>query len=140
MGNLDQTQIEAFLAEPILARLATLSKNGAPHVVPVWFLWDEGAVWISAFESTLKAKHLLADKRCALVVDVEKAKHGVTGVLFEGEAELFAVDQPQVRKRIEKIYLKYLGPEGIKDKAPQEWLASPENMLVKLTPKHTASW
>ncbi len=140
MGNLDQGQIEAFLAEPNLARLATLSKNGAPHVVPVWFLWEDGAAWISAYRSTRKAKHLLADKRCALVVDVKKAEHGVTGILFEGEAELFAAGKPQVRKRIERIYLKYLGPDGIKDKDPQDWLASPENMLIKLTPKHTASW
>jgi hypothetical protein len=83
---------------------------------------------------------LIADKRCALVVDVKKAEHGVTGVLFEGEAELFAAGEAQVRKRIERIYLKYLGPEGIQDKDPQDWLASPENMLIKLTPKHTASW
>lgn len=140
MNSLEPSQIKAFLAEPNLARLATVSKNGQPHVVPVWFLWEDGAVWISAYRSTRKVKHLLADKRCALVVDVKKAEHNVTGVLFECEAELFDSSQPQVRKRIERIYLKYLGPEGIRDKDPQDWLASPENMLIKLTPKHTASW
>jgi PPOX class probable F420-dependent enzyme len=140
MSNIEPSQIEAFLAEPNLARFATISRNGYPHVVPVWFLWEDGAVWISAYRSTRKAKHLLTDRRCALVVDVKKAEHGVTGVLFEGEAELFEADQPKVRQRIEQIYLKYLGPEGILDKDPQDWLASPENMLIKLTPKHTASW
>lgn len=140
MNNLDPQQVEAFLSEPNLARLATISKNGHPHVVPVWFLWEDGAVWISAYRSTRKAKHLLMDKRCALVVDVKKAEHGVTGVLFEGEVEIFETSQPDIRGRIERIYLKYLGQEGIKDKDPQDWLASPENMLIKLTPKLTASW
>jgi PPOX class probable F420-dependent enzyme len=140
MSVLDQTQIEAFLAEPNLARLATVSAKGQPHVVPVWYLWEDGAAWISSYRSTRKVRQLLSDPKCALVVDVKKPEHGVTGVLFEGEAELFAANKPQVRKRIERIYLKYLGPEGIQDKDPQDWLASPENMLIKLTPKHTASW
>ena len=140
MSKLERSLVEAFLAEPVLGRLATLSRNGSPHVVPVWFLWEDGAVWISAFQSTRKARHLLSDPRCALVVDVEKPRFGVTGVLFEGAAEVFSSSEPGARDRIERIYRKYLGPEGVMGKDPQEWLASPENMLVKLTPAHTASW
>ena len=46
-------EIDAFLAEAILARLATANpKTCQPHAVPVWFLWDGESAWISAFTST----------------------------------------------------------------------------------------
>ena len=64
----------------------------------------------------------------------------ITDVLLEGEAELLTGSRPEVRARIERLYLKYLGPNGILNKEPQEWLNSPENLLVKLTPKRILSW
>jgi PPOX class probable F420-dependent enzyme len=135
-----QRKIEALLARPILARLATTSPSGQPHVVPVWFLWEEGAAWISSYQSTRKVKDLERNPKCALVVDLPKATDGITAVLLEGEVELLAGSRPEVRLRIERLYLKYLGPKGILKKEPQEWLNSPENLLIKLTPKKIASW
>ena len=135
-----QKKIETLLAQPILARLATASPSGQPHVVPVWFLWEEGAAWISSYQSTRKIKDLERNPRCALVVDLAKAKGGITAVLLEGEVELLAGSRPEVRARVERLYLKYLGPKGILKEEPQEWLNSPENLLIKLTPKKVASW
>ncbi len=135
-----QKKIEALLAKPTLARLATASPSGQPHVVPVWFLWEEGAAWISSYRSTRKVKDLRRNPKCALVVDLPKARDGITAVLLEGEAELLAGSRPEFRARIERLYLKYLGPKGILKKEPQEWLNSPENLLIKLTPKKIASW
>jgi PPOX class probable F420-dependent enzyme len=135
-----QRKIEALLARPILARLATASPSGQPHVVPVWFLWEQGAAWISSYSSTRKVTDLRRNPRCALVVDLTKARDGITAVLLEGEVELLAGSRPEVRLRIERLYLKYLGPKGILKKEPQEWLNSPENLLIKLTPKKVASW
>jgi nitroimidazol reductase NimA-like FMN-containing flavoprotein (pyridoxamine 5'-phosphate oxidase superfamily) len=37
--------VDAFLARPLVARVATADSSGAPTVRPVWFLWEEGAVW-----------------------------------------------------------------------------------------------
>ena len=117
-----QKEIDALLARPTLGRLATASPSGQPHVVPVWFLWEEGAVWISSYQSTRKVKDLRRNPKCALVVDLPRAKGGITAVLLEGEVELLAGSRPEVRARIERLYLKYLGPKGILKKEPQEWL------------------
>jgi len=135
-----QKKIVTLLAQPVLARLATASPSGQPHVVPVWFLWEEGAVWISSYRSTRKVKDLECNPRCALVVDLPKARDGISAVLLEGQVELLMGSGPEVRARIERLYLKYLGPKGILKKEPQEWLNSPENLLIKLTPKKVTSW
>ena len=135
-----QTKIEALLAQPILARLATASPDGQPHVVPVWFLWEDGSAWVSSYHSTRKIRDLERNPRCALVVDVFEAKGGLTAVLLEGEAELVTGPRDELRARILRLYTKYLGPQGVLAPEPQEWLNSPENLLVKLTPRRTMSW
>ena len=66
-----QAQIDAFLATPsLLGRLATVSPQGIPHVVPVWFLWEDDAVWVSSYRSTRKIGDLERNPKCAIVIDV----------------------------------------------------------------------
>jgi PPOX class probable F420-dependent enzyme len=133
-------QTEKFLARNLLGRLATASPDGQPHVVPVWFLWEDGLIWISSYRSTRKVLDLERNPKCALVVDLEQAEGGLTAVMLEGRAELVSAPLDSVKNRIERIYTKYLGTEGVLEKDPQEWLNSPENVLVKLTPMRVKAW
>lgn len=133
------THLNAFLEKPNLARLAT-SRDDHPHVVPIWFLWEEGALWFSSYEATQKIHNLRGNRQCALVIDVQQADHGITGVLFEGEAEILKLDIDENRQRAERLYRKYLGEVGIQDREPQVWLNSPENRLIKITPVHQVIW
>ena len=135
-----QKNIDTFLAQAVLGRLATVSPSGQPHVVPVWFLWEAGAAWVSSYRTTRKIRDLQSNQKCALVVDLKTAKHGITAVLLEGEVELFPVSEPKIREKVERLYLKYLGPKRILGREPQEWLKSPDNLLIKLTPKRVMSW
>ena len=51
------------------AKLAVSRLNGAPHVVPIWFVLDGDDVVFTTGESTVKGKSLLRDGRVALCVD-----------------------------------------------------------------------
>lgn len=134
-------KIEAFLAEAILARLATANpKTCQPHAVPVWFLWDGESAWISAFTSTRKVKDLLKNRLCSIVIDTQAGGLPLTGVVLEGEAELITEPRETVRDMAIRIYAKYMGPEGVKTKDPQSWAVDPENTIIKLTPAHIYSW
>ena len=132
--------VEEFLTRPLLGRLATASPDGQPHVVPVWFLWEDGAAWISSYRSTRKVIDLERNPKCALIVDVEEAEGSLTAVMLEGRAELVSTPPNAVKQRIERIYTKYLGAEGVHDNDPQEWLNSVENVLIKLTPTRVKAW
>jgi PPOX class probable F420-dependent enzyme len=52
-------------------KLATASPTGAPHVAPVWFVVDGDDLVFNTGEGTVKGKHLLANPRAALTVDVD---------------------------------------------------------------------
>jgi nitroimidazol reductase NimA-like FMN-containing flavoprotein (pyridoxamine 5'-phosphate oxidase superfamily) len=134
-------KIEAFLAEPLLARMATASVTDLqPHVVPVWFLWDGTSVWISSYSSTRKIGELQRNPKCSIVVDTTNRAGGLSAVLFEGQAELITEPGEFVQEMSARIYARYLGPEGVLAAEPQEWIHSPENLLIKLTPEKIVTW
>ncbi len=133
--------IEAVLAEAVLARLATTNpKTMQPHVVPVWFMWDGECVWISSFSSTRKIRELQHNPRGAVLIESKQEEGKLTAVLLEGKVELVSEPRATVSAVASRIYVRYLGPEGIKDPEPQSWLNDPENLLIKLTPDRIISW
>ena len=133
--------IEGVLAEPVLARLATTNpKTMQPHVVPVWFMWDGESVWISSFISTRKIRELQHNPQGAVLIESKQEGGKLTAVLLEGTVELVKEPRPLVSEIASRIYVRYLGPEGVKDPEPQSWLNDPENLLIKLTPKRIISW
>ncbi len=133
--------IEAVLAEPVLARLATTNpKTLQPHVVPVWFMWDGASVWISSFVSTRKIRELEHNPQGAVLIESKQEAGKLTAVLLEGPVELVSEPREVVSEVAHRIYVRYLGPQGVQDPEPQSWLHDPENLLVKLTPKRIISW
>jgi nitroimidazol reductase NimA-like FMN-containing flavoprotein (pyridoxamine 5'-phosphate oxidase superfamily) len=136
-----QAQIDAFLATPgLLGRLATVSPQGMPHVVPVWYLWEEGCLWIHSFESTRKVRQLRQRPACALVVDVTEKIEGLTAVLIEGQADLVTAPRSEVRARAERVYRRYLSPEELAAPEPQSWLDSEEGLILKIVPRRIIAW
>ena len=141
----EQAQIEAFLAQSLNARLATAVPRrdepayAKPHNVPVWFLWDGEALWISAFQSTRKLKEVLRNPYVSILIDVEQAYQGVTAILFEGKAEVI-LESEIVQDMSTRIYTKYMGEEGVKAAAPQSWIIDPENAIIRLCAQKVFTW
>src|SRR5690348_15908152 len=46
--------------------LATVTPDGAPHLMPVWAIWRGGALWFSSANGSRKARNLTAQPRCSL--------------------------------------------------------------------------
>jgi PPOX class probable F420-dependent enzyme len=67
--------------------------DGRPHAMPVWGVWDGGALWFSSSRGSRKARNLTADPRCT--VTTEDAGNPV---VMEGVAEL--VTAPEALDRL----------------------------------------
>ncbi len=128
-------KIETYLARPgQIARLATVSPAGQPHVVPVWYLWENGILWIHSFSSTRKLEHLRHNPRCAASIDADATIDGMMGVLIKGRAEIITAPAEYVRQVAEKIYRRYLNQTELLAPDPQSWLNSPEGLILKINP------
>jgi pyridoxamine 5'-phosphate oxidase family protein len=82
----------AFLTESRLARVATASREGQPHVVPVVYEFDGAAFYFTGWnlEKTLKFRNLAENKKVAIVVDdlVTVCPWIPRGIEVRGVAEL----------------------------------------------------
>ena len=128
------TWVKDFLDRPLIARMATASLSGQPHVVPVWYGWDGKSLWISSFVSTRKFQELEQNPNMAVVIDEVDTSGNNRAVIFEGNAELIAEPREFVRAQSIWIYTRYMGEEGVKSPDPQNWSGDPENRLIRLTP------
>ena len=133
---------EELLSQPVLARIATANlETGQPHVVPLWYLWDGASIWVSGFRSTRKFRELRTNPKCAVLVEPADPKAcKLQAVLFEGIAEVISSPRKLVEEMSTRIYLRYLGEEGVKATDPQSWIHDKENLVVRLTPQRIYTW
>jgi nitroimidazol reductase NimA-like FMN-containing flavoprotein (pyridoxamine 5'-phosphate oxidase superfamily) len=136
------TNEEQLLSQPVLARLAAADPATLqPHVVPVWFLWDGEALWISAFSSTRKVKLLMRNPRTAILIEPDHAHpSSLQAILIQGKVEIISQPPEFVRNRSVEIYTHYMGEAGAQGAEPQSWARDPENRLIRLQPEKVNSW
>jgi len=86
----------AFLTQGRLARVATASSDGQPHVVPVVYEFDGTEFYFTGWnlEKSLKFKNLVENKKVALVIDdlITACPWRPRGLEVRGVAELAKED------------------------------------------------
>ncbi|MDQ3694518.1 MAG: pyridoxamine 5'-phosphate oxidase family protein [Chloroflexota bacterium] len=111
VGKLSQNELDVFLAEGVVARLACLDHEGWPYVVPVWFQSANGGFYLIPRERSAWAEYLRADRRVAMTIDEAGRQRKVT---IKGEAEL--LEEPNVGGRwvaiANQMSYRYLGDHG----------------------------
>ena len=81
--------------------LASVWPDGRPHVMPVWAVWLDGALWFSSGGRSRKARNLLADPRCTITTD-----DATNPVVVEGTAER-VTDRAQLEAGLAAENAKY---------------------------------
>jgi PPOX class probable F420-dependent enzyme len=132
--------IDSFLEGSHIARLATVDRDGKPHVVPVWYAWDGETIWISSYSSTRKIMNLEENRKVSIIIDITGGEGETKAVLFEGQAQLIREPRDFLREKFYWIYKRYLGEEGVMAKNPQEWIEDSQNLLISLKPENVFTW
>lgn len=97
-------EVEAFLARPLTAHLAT----HGPRVRPVWFLWEDGSFWILTGPWSHVLRDVEEDPHVALVVDDCNLETGQTKqVVVRGQLEVLPWDAARGRRMLRR----YLGDD-----------------------------
>jgi PPOX class probable F420-dependent enzyme len=109
MRPMQWTEASQFLlAGTRTAAVATVGRDGHPHVAPVWFTLDESEVVFSTSSGSAKAKNLQRDHRVALNVDDDRPPFAF--VTIRGEAQL--VPRPDdFLVWTTRIARRYVGPD-----------------------------
>src|SRR5262249_38341540 len=85
--------------------LATTRPDGRPHLMPVWGVWRDCALWFSTGDRSVKAANLAACPACA--VSVERGPHGV---VIEGTAHRLPAPPAEVLAAYDAKYRMGIPP------------------------------
>ncbi len=121
----------AFILErPRTGKLATVRKDGRPHVIPVWIdVDDQRRIVFNAGEESLHLKAIRRDPRVSLCVDDDTPPFSF--VTVAGTAELVD-DLPVVREWAARLGGRYMGADQAE--AYGERNGVPGEYLVRVTP------
>jgi nitroimidazol reductase NimA-like FMN-containing flavoprotein (pyridoxamine 5'-phosphate oxidase superfamily) len=117
-----------------VSRVATVGRDGRPHVVPVCHVADNGRICFASGRDALKVRHLRANPNLAFSVDVYAEDWSLLrGVMIQGSAVLIK-GGPRFRKYRDLLYRKY--PQYPKESA----IGERDSVMVEVTPRHVTSW
>lgn len=106
--------------------LASLRSTGRPHLVPLWFVWAGGHIYLCVAGSSLKVRNISANPAVSLALE-----SGSSPVVVEGQASLLA--RPWPEDAVEGFQRKYdwtITTDAEYDTliavTPQRWLMAQE--------------
>jgi Pyridoxamine 5'-phosphate oxidase len=102
-----ELDLDAFLARPLMAHLATCSPDGARES-PLWFLWEDAAAWFIGNSRDSFPRRIAQDGRCAVgIVDFDLPRGVLQHVGMRGSAKVVPLDQG----RLYRLLRRYLGED-----------------------------
>ncbi|HUP55456.1 MAG TPA: pyridoxamine 5'-phosphate oxidase family protein [Methylomirabilota bacterium] len=134
-NSLAALRVQRFLETEPVIWVSSVADNGAPHLVPTWFVWDGEAIVIVSKPGAAKVRNLRADPRAMLAVGDAEADFDVG--LLHARADLDADPTPPglpagfVAKYGARI-------EGLGLTAAQ--FAATYSQVIRLTPVKALGW
>ena len=124
-GPVLTASVRRFLGRPRIARLATISPEGYPHVVPIYFLLDGDDIVFGSDRDERKVKNALRNPKGAVVIGGEPDSDEA-GYLIQGE---LSVEDDPGRRLMQRLARRYSsGSEA------EEW-AEGGGVIIRLSPR-----
>jgi PPOX class probable F420-dependent enzyme len=128
-----EPNVVEFLGGLHFAKIATVRKDGSPHVTPIWYMLDDGKLIVNTTTERVKFRNIKRDPRVSFLVD-----NGYSYILIRGKARIATERDPM--KDIEALAIRYRGEEkGKSDAANRYWKMDrvsleivPESIFVDL--------
>ena len=125
---------EFLLTGTRTAKVATVRRDGQPHVTPIWFVMDGDELVFTTGRSSVKGRALLRDGRICLCVDDERPPYAF--VMIDGTVTLLD-DLEQVRYWATRIGGRYMGEERAEEYGASN--AVPGELVVRVRPTHVVT-
>jgi PPOX class probable F420-dependent enzyme len=122
-------EVDAFLARPNPAVVATVSPSGKPRSDATWYDWEDGRVLLNMDESRLRLRYLRRNPAVALTVLGEDDWYAQVTLL----GRIVSLDDDPDLAGIDRLSMRYLGqPYRSRDARrvtawmqPERWTAWP---------------
>ncbi|MGE0881336.1 MAG: pyridoxamine 5'-phosphate oxidase family protein [Acidimicrobiia bacterium] len=131
-------ELDGFLNEERTCRVGTITSSGAPHVTPLWYVWDGENLWLNSIVKSQRWTDVQKNPRVSIMVDAGVDYMELRGVEIAGTVAPFG-EVPRAGEAndelvpVERAYaLKYHGSPEMHYDGRHAWL--------KVTPDKISSW
>ncbi len=126
-----------LLAARLVAKLATVNRDGSIHLVAMWYLYEDGALLIPTSGATRKVRNLERDPRATAMIDDSRGGFDLRGVTLVGHAEILRGER--ARELNPRIHLKYVTPKGLALEPVRTYLET-DDVTLAFRPERVSSW
>lgn len=130
--SLSETQIR-FVEKPRIGRLGTTRRDGAPHVAPVWYRYEDGDFLVLTDKGSQKHRNIEHDDRVVFCIDDDRPPYHT--VLVGGRARMEAEPGPAWRLA---LAVHYLGEDGGRRYIEQS--GNSNGVLLRIVVESVAGW
>jgi nitroimidazol reductase NimA-like FMN-containing flavoprotein (pyridoxamine 5'-phosphate oxidase superfamily) len=135
--RMSQDEIEVFLEQRLLARLATFAPSGDMHVVPMWYRRDGSSIIIPTSLHTRKVSHLRDHPLASVTIDQYRNGSAIRGVFISGHASIVTGEEGLRLNR--SIHLRYVSEESLAGGPLAEYLSG-DDVTIAIEMARTRSW
>jgi len=132
----NQREVQSFMNQKRLASFATVGSKNEPHIVPVFFTFDNGKVYIQTDRESVKARNIQLNDNVAVAV-----YRGEEAVIIRGRGRVIDSEEEFVKRtqdHIDKYQLK-LDEHG-RDSLGIPLFNKKVRCVIEVTPKRMLYW
>jgi general stress protein 26 len=111
MMRIDDTVVLNILRQSMVARIATVSRHGRPSVNPLYFVYQDGLVWLGTAVWTLAAHNVKANPQVCLLLEIEQETGTKRTLRLTGKASV-RTDREIIRSYGFRVARKYVLTAG----------------------------
>ncbi len=140
---LTEAEQDDILRNARVLQVASINRDGTPHLVPMWFeLDDDGLIVFTTYATAQKVLNLERDPRITVLAETGTAYNELRGVSIDARAEV--VRDPQVTTRVLALVgAKYAGrPRPERPAMPPTELSAQasKRVTVRVHPLRVRTW
>jgi PPOX class probable F420-dependent enzyme len=125
----------AFFREHHKAALATIDRDGFPHVVGMNYVARDGAFYMTSYGKAQKVVNIRRNPRVALMVEAGGSYGELRGVMVRGRCEI--IEGPEA---VQATFAAMAERRGGGAPASGALQSAPKRVVLKIVPEKIVSW
>ncbi|MCW2560491.1 MAG: class F420-dependent enzyme [Mycobacterium sp.] len=132
-------EIVDFIDHSRTATMATLSADGKPHLVAMWYAVLDGEIWFETKAKSQKAVNLRRDPTITVMIEDGKTYDTLRGVSIDGRAEIVDSDPDLLLRVGISVWERYTAPYTEEMKPYVDQMMN-NRIAVRVVPTRLRSW
>lgn len=135
---MDDDEIAAYIERSRTATMATIGRDGQPHLVAMWYAVIDGQLWFETKARSQKAVNLRRDPRITVSIEDGLTYDSLRGIAIEGTAEIVE-DTDAIWQVGINVWERYNGPYTDEVKPLVEFMLH-KRIAVRVDATRIRSW